>query len=138
PGLEQAPAGRTTLVQRARATNLPRPGSTQDAGFSEFAFKQVWGALARAQNRYRPRRKFDGRIALFKATEEEHWAATVFDDSLFGWESWVTGSVEVRLIPGAHLEMFEDRNVEVLARELKGYVQDAQAPSNGAAVLQPV
>jgi amino acid adenylation domain-containing protein len=102
------------------------------------AFKQVWGALAQAEKRYWPRRKFDGRVVLFKATEEVHWAATVFDDPLFGWERWATGGVEARVIPGAHLEMFEDKNAEVLARELKGFVQDAQAAANATPVLHPV
>src|SRR5262249_28396647 len=110
----------------------------QDAGLSEFAFKKVWGALARAQRHYRPRRKFDGRLVLFKATEQEHWAATVYDDPLFGWEGWVTGGVEARVIPGAHLGIFDDKNLEVLARELKRCVQDAQATANAACVLQHV
>src|SRR5262249_36579322 len=98
PGLEPAPTAWTTLARWARATFLRRPEPPQDEGLSEFAFKQVWGALARAQRHYRPRRKFDGRLVLFKATEQEHWAATVYDDPLFGWESWVTGGVEARVI----------------------------------------
>jgi thioesterase domain-containing protein len=138
PGLEPAPTAWTTLVRWARATLLRRPEPTQDAGLTEFAFKQVWGALARAQKRYRPRRKFDGRLVLFKATEQEHWAATVYDDPLFGWETCVTGGVEVRVIPGAHLGMFEEKHLEVLARELKRLVQHGPAPANGACALEPV
>jgi hypothetical protein len=34
--------------------------------------------------------------------------------------------------------MFEDKNLEMLARELKGFVQHAQASTNGACHLQPV
>lgn len=87
--------------------------STQDA------LRRVWAALDRASASYWPARKFDGRLLLFKAAEGFQWAATVFDDPLLGWGQWVTGGIETESLPGAHLEIFRDQNIERVAARIR-------------------
>src|SRR5262249_45880794 len=82
------------------------------------ALKRVWLALVTAQQRYRPRLQFDGKVVLFKAEAGFHWAATVFDDPKLGWGQWVTGGIEEHTIPGGHLEMFHDQHIQVVAEKL--------------------
>ena len=65
---------------------------------------------------------FDGKVVLFKAAEGFKWAATVMDDPEFGWGKWVRGGVECHTIPGGHMEMFSDKNIELVAREVTGSV----------------
>ena len=81
--------------------------------------RQVWTALQAAQERYQPRRRFEGRVVLFKATAREAWTAAVYDDPLLGWGRWATGGVDVHEVPGGHLEMFRESNLGPLAATLR-------------------
>ena len=66
-----------------------RDKAAVDGGTTSWSYP-----LQAAQNRYRPRRRFDGPIVLFKATAQEAWTAAVYADPLLGWERWATGGVE--------------------------------------------
>ena len=83
------------------------------------ALKRVWVSLHIAQSRYKPRRKFDGPVLLFKATAKEAWTAAAYDDPLLGWERWATGPVEMHPVPGGHLEVFSPANLAPLAATLR-------------------
>jgi amino acid adenylation domain-containing protein len=91
------------------APEIPVEGLPQDA------LKRVWFALATAASRYRPQKKFDGSVVLFKAEEGFHWPATIIDDPRYGWGQWTTRGVDVQTIPGGHMEMFHDEHISVLA-----------------------
>jgi amino acid adenylation domain-containing protein len=81
--------------------------------------KQVWLSLQAAHARYRPRRRFDGPVLLFKATAKEAWTAAVHEDPLFGWARWTTSGVETHFVPGGHLDMFHAANLAPLAATLR-------------------
>jgi thioesterase domain-containing protein len=83
------------------------------------ALKRVWVSLLTAKARYRPRRRFDGPVLLFKATATEAWMAAAHDDPMLGWERWTTGPVEVHPVPGGHLDVFSPANLAPLAATLR-------------------
>ncbi|MCC6416687.1 MAG: amino acid adenylation domain-containing protein, partial [Gemmataceae bacterium] len=87
-------------------------------GLQQGALKRVWLALSTAVNRYRPAQKFDGKVVLFKAEEGFHWAATIIDDPLYGWGQLTAGGVETHTVPGGHMEIFHDKNIDLVARGL--------------------
>ncbi len=95
--------------------------------------KQVWLSLHAAQSRYRPRRRFDGPIILFKATAQEAWTAAVYADPLLGWERWVTGGVESHSVAGGHLDMFQATNLAPLAATLRERLAALMPAERGAA-----
>jgi thioesterase domain-containing protein len=85
-------------------------------GLEEDVLKRVWLTLTTAQRRYRPQKPFDGKVVLVKAEEGFKWPATILDDPLFGWGQWAHGGVEMHTIPGGHMEMFHDKNINRVAR----------------------
>jgi amino acid adenylation domain-containing protein len=134
PELEGAdlPAkGKQTALKRAlstaklvaRTTALRGEPEAALAEDPETVLKRVWAALGAAQRRYRPGKKFAGKLVLFKSEVGFNWAATVFDDPLMGWREYVTGEIETHLIPGEHLELFKDRNIGLLADKLRDAVR---------------
>jgi thioesterase domain-containing protein len=95
---------------------------------SQTALKKVWAALGAAQKKYRPARKFDGQVVLFKAAEGFNWPATVADDPLYGWPQWATGGVEAHIVPGSHMELFHEGKIELVAAKLGEHLRRMERP----------
>jgi amino acid adenylation domain-containing protein len=89
----------------------------------QTALKKVWAALNLAQSRYKPQGKYHGPIILMKAEVGLDYAATIFDDPLMGWGEWTTQPIEDHTIPGAHLELFHEGNIQRMAEKLKESLQ---------------
>lgn len=89
------------------------------------AIKRVWAALVEAMGRYQPARKLDANIILFKAEEAFDWAATVMDDPHMGWREWGGACMEEHVVPGNHMEIFHDKNINLVATKLRGAIQRA-------------
>jgi hypothetical protein len=53
-------------------------------------------------------------------------------DPYLGWDSLAADGIELHEVPGAHLELFSDENVSVLAKILDGCIQSALATPNNA------
>jgi thioesterase domain-containing protein len=96
---------------------------------SQTALKKVWAALGAAQKKYRPARKFDGQVVLFKAAEGFNWPATVADDPLYGWPQWATGGVEAHIVPGSHMELFHEGKIELVAAKLGEHLRKMEKPT---------
>jgi thioesterase domain-containing protein/NAD(P)-dependent dehydrogenase (short-subunit alcohol dehydrogenase family)/acyl carrier protein len=94
------------------------------------AVRTVWDANLIASSRYEPR-PYDGRITMF-------WARESYVNSTFrfrlGWSLLAPDKLEFRLVPGTHITMFEEPNVQVLAREMNECIRRAQVrhPSGSA------
>jgi aspartate racemase len=58
---------------------------------------------------------YPGKLILFKAVEAGKGVC-------YGWEVLAEGGVEVHEIPGTHLKMVEEPNVQILARELRACI----------------
>jgi amino acid adenylation domain-containing protein len=96
-------------------------------GLEQGTLKRVWLALMTARSRYRPQRKFDGRVLLFKAEKGFHWPGTEMSDPLMGWGELTTGGVEEYVIPGEHTEVFADKNITRTASELNASLAAVEA-----------
>jgi len=78
----------------------------------------LWGALAMAQLSYRPSRTTHIPGLLFKAAIPFDWPATKFDDPTHGWRHWLKGTLTVERAEGAHLQLFEGKNPQTMARAI--------------------
>lgn len=85
--------------------------------------KKVWVALQVAMRRYRPRERFHGGVLLFKAEDAPEWNSLVEQDPYLGWAEWSKGTVHQYMIPGRHLDMFNDQNIDGLARTLSKEIE---------------
>jgi amino acid adenylation domain-containing protein len=61
---------------------------------------------------------YPGPIALLRARVHPDWPATRFEDPQLGWAGFVTGPIDVREIPGAHLDVLGEHHTEPLAATL--------------------
>jgi len=57
---------------------------------------------------------YDGRVALFRALQREMPVGYEMEP-LLGWESLLTGTLDLHDVPGSHLGILEEPNVEKLA-----------------------
>jgi amino acid adenylation domain-containing protein len=88
---------------------LPLPDELQD-----FLFSQQHQLASR---NYQPK-MYSGKITLFRAMQYEKGISETIDPYL-GWGQFTTGGVEVYHVPGDHLSMVEEPNVQYLAASLK-------------------
>jgi thioesterase domain-containing protein len=68
------------------------------------------GAFCAYQPQYYP-----GRLTLFRARFRLGYKAPVFADPTFGW-SELAESIDVRWIPGAHMDILKGKGIEALSR----------------------
>jgi thioesterase domain-containing protein len=133
--LKQDTAGKRRYLKQ-RLTNvrgrvLTKLGMTEklagaaDVGAGEFdetrqqEMRTLWGALANAQLQYRPTAKTFIPGLVLKAATTFDWAATRFDDPVHGWREWLSGTLTVATVDGAHLQLFEGANPEAMARAIE-------------------
>jgi amino acid adenylation domain-containing protein len=90
---------------------------------SRETIARVWAGLIEAQSRYQPKDKLDANVVLFKAEDAIEWAATVMDDPFMGWSEWGKKTIEEHVVPGGHMEVFSDKNINLVATKLRGAIQ---------------
>jgi len=80
---------------------------------------------------YRPA-PYAGQITLFRSSESEPentkaWLEIGIDPRLptRGWEAFSDRAIEIHYVPGFHATMLKDRNVDVLAQQLKTCIDRA-------------
>lgn len=69
-----------------------------------------------AAKNYMPR-PYSGKVVLFRAIDRSGFEA--YSDAQWGWGSLTTGGLEAHAIPGDHLGILKEPNVQVLAAKLK-------------------
>jgi len=83
-----------------------------------------------AEKDHRPEGRFDGELALFRATRGEGPDEPYidrYDDPLLGWGCRATEGVRSFDIPGGHSSMLQEPQVGTLAAELQAYIDEALA-----------
>jgi aspartate racemase len=93
--------------------------------------RDVLAAHRRAGERYRVA-PYAGPITLLRA-EHPDWPATSFDDPQMGWSAFVSGEIEVRDVPGAHLEVLEASHAPALAAQLAAALERTDSAARGRA-----
>jgi FkbH-like protein len=81
-----------------------------------------------AEKGYRPEGRFDGELALFRATSGEgpdEPYVDRYDDPMLGWGRRATQGIVTYDIPGGHASMLQEPNVRVLAQQMQDYLDRA-------------
>jgi amino acid adenylation domain-containing protein len=82
--------------------------------------RRVSEALFKALSGYEAR-PYRGRVTLFRTRAQPLFRAMGLDK---GWKELATGGVDVRIVPGDHLNMYDEPHVQVLAREVKACLEE--------------
>ncbi len=103
--------------ERARQQGGPLPQDLR--GFEvQFAFENAF-----EQHRVGA---YDGRVSLFRASEQGGGTRYVFDEQL-GWGPFVNGGLSVVECPGNHFTMCTEPNVQVLCRHMMAAMDEVMA-----------
>ncbi|HEY9907383.1 MAG TPA: amino acid adenylation domain-containing protein [Thermosynechococcaceae cyanobacterium] len=86
----------------------------------ELNFLTVLEENKHAANNYTPK-VYPGRIILFRATEGVFYSQSYLKAGL-GWRELTSEGLEICDVPGDHMQMLEEPNVQVLAGKLRGYI----------------
>jgi thioesterase domain-containing protein len=84
-----------------------------------------------AERAYEPPR-YEGNVAVFRCTDYRSSAGD--DNRCGGWDKVVDGSLTVHEVPGDHLGILDEPNVQVLAHKLSDCLQSAQRSAEIARV----
>lgn len=97
-----------------------------DAGTRQMhGFVKVLQANLRAMANYLPQEIYPTPIVLFRANEVHPWDAstwlseTMQQEKAFGWDKFTNTSLEIFSVPGDHVTMMTEPNVQILAQYLK-------------------
>jgi aspartate racemase len=108
-----------TLLRRIAAGSLDKNDGPKKA---TWRLRQLQASLAALENyRIRP---YPGRIDLFRARLA---APRIHADAWGGWRLTGLGGVVVHEIPGHHMNMLDEPQVQVLAKELRDSLDEAHA-----------
>jgi acyl-CoA synthetase (AMP-forming)/AMP-acid ligase II/thioesterase domain-containing protein/acyl carrier protein/short-subunit dehydrogenase len=88
---------------------------------------EVIGANLQALDKY-IFQVYPGRMTLFRTSDENRYEAIGEKyDPQFGWGDIITGGIDINYIPGSHLSVMEEPHVQVIAEQLKLYLEKAHA-----------
>jgi thioesterase domain-containing protein len=82
--------------------------------------RRVSEALFDALSGYEAR-SYSGRVTLFRTRAQPVFRALGRDK---GWKELAASGVDVRIVPGNHLNMYDEPHVQVLAREVKACLEE--------------
>ena len=68
-----------------------------------------------------------GRMTIYRAENQPDWFGIRTGDVTLGWGRLMRGDVEIRVIPGSHLNLIHRPNVEYLARSLSVSLDEADS-----------
>jgi amino acid adenylation domain-containing protein len=107
----------------------PSPRGARNGEESQItrAVRTVWEANLIASARYEPK-PYNGRVTIFWARESYINSTHRFR---LGWSTLAPDKLEFRIIPGTHITMFEEPNVQVLAREMNECIRTAKTGQGG-------
>ncbi|MHC5731852.1 MAG: thioesterase domain-containing protein, partial [Nostoc sp.] len=72
-----------------------------------------------------------GRCTLLRTEDQNRGEAIGIQyDPQFGWGDLVVGGLDIHYLPGSHLDLLKEPNVQVLAETLRNCLTQAQSPKN--------
>jgi amino acid adenylation domain-containing protein len=111
----------------------------------EFTRKFMNGYKARQKSmRFYVPQVYDGRVTIFRATEQDPWLVKLFEqsgvdmnDPTLGWGQLSSESVEVYDVPGGHEQIVYEPHVRVLAKRLREAIAKAASTQPDATTQTP-
>jgi len=82
------------------------------------------------EKRYRPRH-LSGNAIVYRTVDTGRYTGS----STLGWERHIRGPIETRRVPGGHVSLLLDPNVEVVAQEMEADIRAAQEEVAATKVL---
>ncbi len=62
---------------------------------------------------------YSGNMTLFRAEDKNRGEIGIRYDPQFGWGNLVTGRLDIYYVPGSHISLLDEPNVQVLAKKLR-------------------
>jgi thioesterase domain-containing protein len=78
--------------------------------------------LEAVEREHRPR-PYSGRVMIYSTGDGARYTGS----ATLGWERYVSGPLDVQRVPGDHVSMLSDPNVDVLAAAMDADIREAQA-----------
>jgi amino acid adenylation domain-containing protein len=100
----------------------------EESGLSAENLRHVQAHMEQAAEQYKPE-PYSGRIVLFRAVQPDWIQFTVMDECM-GWEPYVRGGMEVHAVPGLHLDVLKDPNVDKMASVLEQCLASASSEAD--------
>jgi thioesterase domain-containing protein len=112
------------LSALSRRVGALRPDGAASPGASGFEDdSRLWMRNLEAVERaYRPR-SYRGRVMIYSTSDGARYTGS----ATLGWDRYVEGPLDVRRVPGDHVSMLSDPNVDVIAAAMDADIRDAQA-----------
>jgi thioesterase domain-containing protein len=89
-------------------------------------YSDVYNAHLHALNAY-VFQPYSGKVTLFRTKDEDRTGGVgVKHDPTFGWGDIITGELEMNYIPGSHISILDEPNVNILAKEVKICLEKTQ------------
>jgi amino acid adenylation domain-containing protein len=121
-GSEPRRSGALAAVRQRLAARLLRTVPTAPDG-TPMPGPSAWMRNLRAiEQRYDPPR-YPGRVVAYTTAENRRYTGS----PTLGWDRYVDGPLEVRRVPGDHVSMLLDPNVEALAAAMDADIREVQA-----------
>ncbi len=78
-----------------------------------------------AEAKYVPQ-VYPGQVTLFRSVDDQKYFSRAYLESGYGWQNLAAGGVEIHDIPGDHLGILAEPNVQVLGEKLSKCLEQAQ------------
>ncbi|MCX7667003.1 MAG: hypothetical protein N2112_15830, partial [Gemmataceae bacterium] len=92
---------------------------------SDEIYRKVWAGLERARMNYMPTQRLANKIVMVRSETPMDWGILKLDDPANGWNRWTTKPVDVLSVPVGHMEIFEDKNLNLLLRQVREVIIEA-------------
>ncbi|MBW4546637.1 MAG: amino acid adenylation domain-containing protein [Symplocastrum torsivum CPER-KK1] len=69
---------------------------------------------------------YSGQVTLFRSTDDQKYFSRAYLESGYGWQDLAAGGVEIHDIPGDHLGILAEPNVQVLGEKLSKCLEQEQ------------
>jgi thioesterase domain-containing protein len=104
------------LQSVTRGANAPGAASVE-------ADARLWMRNLEAVEREHRPRSYSGRVMIYTTGDGARYTGS----ATLGWERYVSGPLEARRVPGDHVSMLLDPNVEALAAAMDADIREVQA-----------
>ncbi|MFM7407428.1 MAG: thioesterase domain-containing protein [Cuspidothrix sp.] len=92
-------------------------------------YSDVYNAHLHALNHY-VFQPYPGKVTLFRTKDEDRTGGVgVKYDPTFGWGDIITGELDMNYIPGSHISILDEPNVNILAKEVEICLEKAHTNS---------
>ena len=121
-------------AQKIATRWLPRRLREKNESSLTRAINRVIHSHFNAAINYTPK-SYPGKVTLFCSS---HRSTRSYEDRRLAWSKVATAGLEVHLVPGDHMSMMEEPNVQILAGLLRACLERASSPTDASGIGGPL